>query len=220
MNKELLREYMDYRCSMYFWLKNLYIIEPSASVLIDIMESCKMFGDESELPDKEREFISFFASLDNKKAALLAKDIRPEYARLFLGPKKVLAPPYESVYRSNSKQLFGVSSIEVRRYYQIMGLQINTMGSEPDDFIGFELEFMYYLAFLTIKAIDENRDEELEKLFKYQYEFSKGHISSWIQEFTNDIYENTEMEYFRVLAKFTNEFILTDYEFLTELNKA
>ena len=210
----MLKEYMQYRCSMYYWLRNLYIIEPDAKVIQEIADSCKEFSDVLECPEHERKFIQFFACLTESEVKKLSKDIRCEYARLFIGPRRPLAPPYESCYRSHNKQLFGMTAIEVRRQYQIQGLQINTLGTEPDDFIGFEFEFMYYLSHRLVKALDENNQEEVTKLLKYQGDFISSHLIKWIESFTDDIYSNTEMEYFKVLSKFTQEFILEDNNFL------
>lgn len=213
----MIREYIQYRCSMYFWLRNLFIIEPERDVIQEIVNDCKSFIGDLHVPEHEENFIRFFASLDKNEVDNLVKNIRYEYARLFIGPRKPIAPPYESCYRTHNKQLFGMTSIEVRRQYQILGLQINTIGSEPDDFIGFELEFMYYLTHRLVRAFEENNDNEIVKLLKYQKEFMTSHLSRWIEEFTEDIYSNTEMEYFKVLARFTQEFILEDNKFLNDI---
>ena len=216
-NNELLKEYMDYRCSIYFWLKNLYISEPTCEILSDISNTCKDFGEDIESPDYEREFISFFKGLNDDDIEKLHKEIKAEYARLFLGPKRLPAPPYESVYRTCNKQIFGDSCFKVRKLYENAGMKINALGKIPDYFIGYELEFMYYLTFLTAQEIEKNNDEYVENLIKYQYKFLKEHLSVWIEKFTDRIAKNTEVKYFMVLSKFTKEFILEDYKCLEEL---
>lgn len=217
-NNELLKDYMDYRCGIYFWLRNLYISEPTVEILSDISETCKYFGVNEDSPQYEREFLAFFESLSKEQIESIHKEIKPEYARLFLGPKRILAPPYESVYCTKNRQLFGENCINVRRLYEEMGLKIDKIGNIPDDFIGYELEFMYYLAFTTGEAINDNNMDRVDELLNNQYNFIKEHISLWIEKFTNDICENTNMEYFKIVANFTKEFILEDYKSLSELN--
>ncbi|MEG2291448.1 MAG: molecular chaperone TorD family protein [Clostridium sp.] len=216
-NNELLKEYMDYRCGIYFWLRNLYISEPTVEILSDIVQTCREFGINEDSPAYEKEFIYFFANLSKEDIENTNKELKSEYARLFLGPKRILAPPYESVYCTRNRQLFGETCISVRRLYEQLGLKINKVGNVPDDFIGFELEFMYYLAFTTGEVINDNNMDKIDELLNHQYNFIKDHIGVWIERFTNDIYENTKMEYFKVIANFTKEFILEDYKSLSEL---
>lgn len=216
-NNELLKEYMDYRCGIYFWLRNLYISEPTVEILSDIVQTCREFGINEDSPAYEKEFIYFFANLSKEDIENTNKELKSEYARLFLGPKRILAPPYESVYCTRNRQLFGETCISVRRLYEQLGLKINKVGNVPDDFIGFELEFMYYLAFTTGEFINDNNMDKIDELLNHQYNFIKDHIGVWIERFTNDIYENTKMEYFKVIANFTKEFILEDYKSLSEL---
>lgn len=216
-NNELLKDYMDYRCGIYYWLKNLYITEPTVETLTEIAQTCKNFGVSEESPSYEKEFISFFANLNKEDIEKIHKEMKPEYARLFLGPKRILAPPYESVYCTTNRQLFGETCIKVRRLYEEIGLKIDKEGNIPDDFIGFELEFMYYLTFITGESIIDNNMDRIDVLLNYQYNFIKEYIGVWVERFTNDICENTNMEYFKVIANFTKEFILEDYKSLSEL---
>lgn len=216
-NNELLKDYMDYRCGIYYWLKNLYITEPTVEILSDIAQTCMDFGINENTPKYEKKFMEFFARLNKKELENIHKEMKVEFARLFLGPKRRLAPPYESVYCSKNKQIFGETSIKVRKLYEEIGLQINKIGNIPDDFIGFELEFMYYLAFLASEAIDNNNMDKIQELVNYQHKFLKEHITVWIENFTEDIYKNTNMEYFKVIANFTKEFVLEDYKSLSEL---
>lgn len=55
------------------------------------------------------------------------------------------APPYESCYRSPERVLPQASALEVREQYRNAGLAVKRLNREPDDHIGLELEFMYYL---------------------------------------------------------------------------
>ncbi|MGL4335713.1 MAG: TorD/DmsD family molecular chaperone [Turicibacter sp.] len=213
----LLKDYMEYRCGIYYWLKKLYMSEPSVEILTDIHEVCKTNALDEELPLYELAFTKYFGSLNKKTIAKLEKEYRAEYARLFIGPKRVPAPPYESVYCENKKSMFGHSTIQVRNLYKNAGLRLEISANVPDDFIGFELEFMYYLAYETVKSLEENNEEKTIQLLAFQHYFLEKHLTRWIERFTNDIVSHTEIECFKVIAQFTNEFIMTDFESLSEL---
>lgn len=214
---ELIKSFMEYRCTIYYWLKNLYITEPSTKTLLEIVNTCKVYEIDDTIPNCEKEFINFFAKLNEKEVEKLHNEIKVEYARLFLGPKKIPAPPFESVYTTKTRHMFGESTTEVRELYKNAGLKLETKDNLPDDFIGYELEFMYYLSYETIKALEENNEEKVEKILKYQYHFLKEHLNVWIKDFTKDILDNTTNDYFRVTAKLTAEFIKGEYNNLKEL---
>ena len=213
----MLKEYLEYRCGMYFWLKDLYIVEPTAKVLTSISEVCRDC-DIEDYPEHEGNFIDYFKKLELDKVEDLVKEIRVEYARLFLGPKHIVASPYESVYTSCTRSIFGESCIQVRELYKNAGLEIESNSSNiPEDFIGYELEFMYYLSYKALKALEENDLELVDKILKYQHYFFKEHLGKWIEPFTDNVSKNTNMEFFKILAEFTKEFITSDEKLILEL---
>lgn len=212
----LVKDYLEYRCSMYFWLKSLYINEPNTDTINEIIDVCRNYYGE-EYPEYEKNFVSFFATLDKDDVESLCKDIRVEYARLFLGPKHILAPPYESVYTSSSKSMFGESSTEVNELYERVGIKIENKSNVPYDFIGYELEFMYYLSFKAVEAMNKGNVRLGNQILTYSNYFVEEHIRRWIKDFTYDIERNTTMEYFDILSKFTREFILSDFELVKDL---
>jgi TorA maturation chaperone TorD len=62
---------------------------------------------------------------ENKKRGEdeLLREIQADYTRLFIGPGKVLAPPYESVHFSSDRLMFQMETLQVRRWYARFGLQ-------------------------------------------------------------------------------------------------
>ncbi|WP_302669964.1 TorD/DmsD family molecular chaperone [uncultured Clostridium sp.] len=215
--REFLQAFMEYRCGIYYWLKNLYISEPTKEQLIEIINTCREQKLDNTIPVCEGEFVNFFKGIDKRSINKLHKEIKVEYARLFLGPKHVPAPPFESVYRTKTRHMFGETTTEVRKLYKNAGLKIEAKDNLPDDFIGYELEFMYYLSFEALRALNEGDEVVLDKVIKYQYHFIKEHLNTWIKDFTKDIFENTTMEYFKVVANLTNEFIKDDYNNIENL---
>jgi len=75
-----------------------------------------------------------------------------EYSRLFLGPFKLVAPPYGSVWLDKQKTVMGDSTARVAAFYHAQGLQLTDDFPELPDHIAVELEFLSYLAFKEREA--------------------------------------------------------------------
>lgn len=202
--------FFEYRCGVYYWLGQLYLTEPSSKLLMEIRDTCKAYKPDTDCPPHEQEFIRFFAGVTKRAVPSLRREITPEYARLFWGPKKVPSPPFESVYVTNTGHLFGESADDAIRCYRQEQLEVQTKDNLPGDFIGYELEFMYCLGYQTLKACERGEEQELVRLIEIQRDFLEKHLLNWIGAFTKDIYDNTELTFFKVLAEFTNEFITGD----------
>lgn len=84
-----------------------------------------------------------------------ADAIGGDYRRLFFGPDKLPAPPWESVYRDESRLVFGDATIDVRREFASYGVQVPLLDREPDDHISLELEFLAMLLGIADGTGDE-----------------------------------------------------------------
>ncbi len=71
-------------------------------------------------------------------------ELQRDYARLFIGPFELLAPPYGSIYLENEERVCGDSTADVIARYRQEGLRIAL--KEPADHLAIELEFMYLLV--------------------------------------------------------------------------
>ena len=87
-----------------------------------------------------------------------------DYNRLFVGPNKLLASPYESSYRNFEGTVLQQETLKVRNFYHYVGLQVADEGQMPDDHIQFELEFiLHVLSDPTIQEKDQIYKMFLEK---------------------------------------------------------
>ena len=102
------------------------------------------------------------------------------YARLFLGPFEILAPPYASLYLDPERRLMGQVSLEVARSYAEAGLGPGTGPNEPPDHVAHELEFMYFLAFREINERDPVWAER-------QRQFWFNHLRNWLPDLAENI---------------------------------
>lgn len=212
-----LLDYLEYRCSVYYSLKTIFLKEATMAQIRQLIRGCKKVVELDDMPKAEQAYIEYFSSITEEQIKTLREEMKPEYARLFLGPQKRVAPPYESVYRSKNQCIYGVETSHVKQFYKNAGMELTKKMKMPDDFIGTELEFMYWMSHRMYQAVKENQDELAYKMAVYQHEFLVKHLLEWVPEFTKRIKEGSTMEYFNVSAAYLEEFIKEDAMFMESL---
>jgi TorA maturation chaperone TorD len=138
---------------------------------------------------------------------LLAED----YNGLFAGPGHLSAPPWESVYLSKEKLLFGEAESSVRGSYRSFGLAADT-SSEPADHITLELAFMARLC--TLAIAEQLRFAEI---LSGQQAFLEEHLLRWVPAWADCITLNARTEFWRGLSAVTRGWLEND---LTEVRGA
>lgn len=102
-----------------------------------------------------------------------------DYNRLFVGPNKLLASPYESSYLNIEGKVMQAVTLNVRNFYHHEGLQVDLEGQLPDDHLLFELEFILHLMRFAEKR-------EVLRLFL------KNHPLKWYEAHCARIEENSQ----------------------------
>ncbi len=216
---DLLLKHLDYRITQYHYLISLYALEPSVEQLYDLVSYAKKHKAIDEYHESEQAYLKYLQSLNKWAIKRNLDDIHTEYAHLFIGPKKLIAPPFESVYSSKKKLMHQDATKAVAAYYRNANIRIEARDNLPADFIAYELEFMYILAH-RLKASYVAKDLALfNKLLAFQLSFIKLHLANWIPNFTSDISNNTTSELYRVSSTYLNYFIQTDLEMLESLTQ-
>lgn len=95
------------------------------------------------------------------------------YARLFLGPFEILAPPYASFYLEHDQRLMGEVSQNVAHTYAAAGLGPGNCPREAPDHAALEWEFMYFLTYQFITTGEE-------QWLKQRKQFCESHLSLWM----------------------------------------
>ena len=121
-------------------------------------------------------------------AAMLADCGDPEemlkvYARLFLGPFSLLAPPYGSVYLDPGRTVMGPSTRAVAALYQQEGLDLAPGFNEAPDHITVELEFLHYLLARRAEAQAGGDAGAAQAWAEKASRFLAGHLGRWLGEF-------------------------------------
>lgn len=121
--------------------------------------------------------------------------LRSDHFRLFVGPGRGDACPYESVYVSRDHLLFSPETYDVRAAYARLGLEAPKLDNEPDDHLGLELAFVAELAHRLMHASgDEQRD--LRELLGW---FLAAHLDRFAPEVMRQVAEHARTSIYRAL---------------------
>lgn len=220
--KEAINAYLNIafkRCSLYDLL-GIAFLYPTQEVIAELKEKENLDLIE-EIKEIYSVMPSFAETLDSFKKGIYSiaeiPEMQVEYARLFIGPFKLPSPPYESVYRVESKGLLmGDSTIDVKKIYQEEGLGVSSDVHDLPDHILVELEFMAHLS--EQESISWEKDIEKAKHYLAKQDgFLTGHLTQWIPQFTKAVYDNSGLEFYRSLARFTGSFIALDHDYVRAL---
>jgi DMSO reductase family type II enzyme chaperone len=134
------------------------------------------------------------------------RPLEMEYNRLFVGPGRPQAPPYESYYRDNWGLVMGPSARDVERRYAEAGLAMAPDHRDLPDHVATELGFMAYLAMQEAKVKDEERGtwRERERLFL------QDHLCVWLPLFCGRVKEASRHPFYTALAELTETFVSLD----------
>ncbi len=156
---------------------------------------------------------------DGLKGSDLAKveeELAVDYCGLFLMGEKSI-PPYESAQLSPDGSLANYVRDEIIAEYRKEGLNKIEGFTEPEDHIAIEFEFMSLLCQKTIDSIKAN---DMEKAFSYlqkQKSFFDNHLNKWIPDFCSKIENMTETDFYKGMARFTQEYLDVERETLDDL---
>lgn len=161
---------------LYTLLARAFASEPDETLLAVVMdgrtgEECALLDDEDGAGRR------LWRVLADEAAADEDDRLRSEYTRLFLGPEKLPAPPWESVYVNGEPLLFQESTLVVREAYRRSGYVSAGYPREADDHVAIELDFMATLAAKTCEAADD-RDA-----LAAQLAFLEEHLLGWLDSF-------------------------------------
>lgn len=138
------------------------------------------------------------------------EELAVEYARLFMGPFQLVAPPYGSIYLGDTKTVMGESTARVAAFYRANGLQLADDFHELPDHIAVELEFLSYLAHQQREADEAGNHDEAGRLAEVRQEFVTTYLLPWLAPFTTAIIEDGESPFYQTIARCTAAFFNAD----------
>ena len=129
-------------------------------------------------------------------------EIQRAYAKLFLGPFEIQAPPYASYYLEPTKQLMGEISAWVSEKYAEAGLEPGVAPTELPDHISLEFEYLYYVLFNYISKEDKHWLDSYST-------FLKQHMDQWVDSFAAQIDNANSHPFYKVLGQLSVEIVST-----------
>lgn len=161
-------------------------------------------------------------TIKNFDASINASDrtsLKAEYHRLFVGPYKLPAPPYASVYLESEPTIMGTSTLEVLRMYEEAGFLLSPSFKDLPDHVAVELEFMALLCEEERRAWRRGGLCEAAKLISLEESFLRGHLVRWIPNFTSKILASTEFLFYWALASLVKDYVLLDLDCVRALRR-
>lgn len=138
------------------------------------------------------------------------EELLRDYARLFVGPFELEAPPYGSLYLEEPDRVCGLSTHEVEEFYKSHGLQLTL--KEPADHVSAELEFMSFLIAEQESAVGSGDEERAADLLEAQRYFFSRYVSLWMSAFAAKIIEHAGTKFYQSLGAATLRHIQNENE--------
>ncbi len=142
------------------------------------------------------------------------------YNRLFVGPAKPEAGPWESLHRGKEGTLFCQTTLDVRRCYVEQGLIPQSYPHVADDHVALEIDFVRRLG---ERARDVwaagDRDAAAEALAASQA-FLGDHLGVWVGTWAKVLEQAPHGELYREAARLLEAYVACDLQLLGELAEA
>ena len=140
-----------------------------------------------------------------------------EYMRLFVGPQKLPAPPWESVYRSHQWLLFQESTLTVREIYRRQGFEAEGYPRVPDDSLSLEMDFMGRIAERALNALAEENADALKEALTVSESFLRVHLLYWVPKMLDRLNGSAFRLFYPQMTKILVAFMELDLDLLHDM---
>lgn len=171
--------------------------------LVDLLQTAgDLDGGLNALAEKAIDALHVKAGQDGE--ALRTLEIA--YNRLFVGPRRPLAPPYESLYRDPGGLVMGPSAQAVQACYTEAGIALTPDYRDLPDHVAVELGFMAYLAAEEAEAEGEQAGRWRER----QSAFLRQHLAAWLPAFCERVRAASQHPFYLAVADLAQAFMNWD----------
>jgi len=209
MNNDLKQQQIA-RINIYALLSRLLMSELDEGLLKSIEKDENMLAFFPTYKDwKRRE------EFDTKE--LIEQFLNVDFTNLFL----LHLIPYESFYMREDQMMETGGENPVQAIFNAFefNVALDKARVMAADHIAIELEFMYELCKAELKALEEGNSKIATELAQLQHGFMKDHIVEWAPMYLMNVKSESATAFYYDLADFAIEFILSDFEYLDELDK-
>ncbi len=209
------------RLYLYSLLYKTFGREPDAELLTLLCAETAVSAfallseEKGDVLDRVGPFLEGLRAKANDPAFL--EEAKTEYMHLFVGPDKLVAPPWESVYRGEDAMLFQAVTLEVREIYRGFGLLPEGYPHVADDSLALELAFMSKLAERAAEDLRNGDETGLCRLLESSQEFLEKHLLRWIPKFLERMQKATSQLMYPQLCVVLDAFLKRDRDTLAEL---
>jgi len=213
--KEVVSTLLAARGYVFTVLHRLLGSEPTKELLDAVsseesLAALALFEGDGEAAAKLRNVLAACRALDADAA-------KTEYTRLFLGPDKLIAPPWESCYTAKERALFQKSTLHVRSWYQQYSYVPAGYPSHPDDHISLMLHFLALTTERAKACLDSDLICGYASLLEGQKLFEKNHILNWMEGYCSDMDKSETKVLYPQLVRAMADFISYDQQVIEEL---
>ena len=175
--------------------------------------------------ENDENILSFFPTYKTWKKRkelsrkeLIERYLNVDFTNLFL----LHLIPYESFYTREDQMMETGGDNPVQAIFNAFEFQVQLDKARvmAADHIGVELEFMYELCKAELKALEDGDVEIAKQLSQLQHGFMQDHILEWMPMYLMNVKSEAGTAFYFDLADVTLEFIMSDFEYLTQLKKS
>lgn len=215
--------FLEARCFAYELLRKAFRQEPDRSFIRSLAQNGLIgsfpFAQENPQIGQGIALAEAYLS-DNRNSSEAAFDrLHWDYTRMCVGPYQLVAPPWESAYRTEERLLFQAGTLAVRQAYRKYGLQAPEYPAEPDDHIGLELDFMFQTSGMARERAEQGEGGAFVTLLRDQLAFLEEHLLAWAPRFAADVIRSAETDFYKGMAHLLTGFLTVDRAILQELLK-
>jgi TorA maturation chaperone TorD len=140
------------------------------------------------------------AQSEQDQAALL-KTLCQDYSYLFYMVGLSHTSPYESVYRTDDRTLFGPTTLEVRACYRAYNLALTNKQAEPEDHIGLEFLFVALLLDRAAQASDAGDERGAEAALNDLRRFLGEHLLVFAFVYLANLKTRAQTAFYQTIAE-------------------
>ncbi|EAP1707831.1 molecular chaperone [Salmonella enterica] len=146
--------------------------------------------------DSSASLMSAYSALNPRQAPTLTEQewlgIEYDFNALFIGPQKLKAAPFASVYLEEEALVMGRTTLDIREFMASVGLYVNKENIIPDDHISYVLELA---VLLSANARQTAEYEEVLRQYVLTY------LTQWVPLFIEKIKINARTAALRAVAE-------------------
>lgn len=215
--------FLKTRIFAYDLLRRTFLEEPSPAYLEMVSQPGLIedfpFSGESEKIFEGNRLVAAYLKKDDAAGQDAYDRLHWDYTRMFVGPYKLPAPPWESAYLNEQRLLFQKETLQVRYAYLKYGFRPRHFRQEADDHLGLELDFMFQLAKMALEKLKAGDLFGLSELVNDSRAFLEAHLLKWVPDLTRDVVENADTDFYKGMAKILHGYLELDLKALSELSE-